>query len=234
MRRRVFRAERPIVEALADLTTRIHSDFKFDSRATTVDTPLADVLRLRRGVCQDFAHLATGCLRSMGLAARYTSGYLRTTPPPGKARLVGADASHAWSLVLVRTARLGRLRSHQRLLRQRFACYDRVGPRLRRRLPDPRRLRRRRRPSDRRQRRRRAGSGRVGRWQSPEFSAGRHAFCFLQSHQLTRYLRLSWHANVSLHMRKSHFLRQHLLPGLPTRNWLVRSVLQDDVVGANR
>jgi len=92
-----FPAQRPIVEALADLTTRIHADFKFDSRATSVDTPLADVLRLRRGVCQDFAHLATGCLRAMGLAARYTSGYLRTTPAPGKPRLVGADASHAWS-----------------------------------------------------------------------------------------------------------------------------------------
>src|SRR5215207_11212388 len=64
-----FPAKRPVIEALADLTTRIHSDFKFDSRATTVDTPLADVLRLRRGVCQDFAHLATGCLRAMGLPA---------------------------------------------------------------------------------------------------------------------------------------------------------------------
>src|SRR5262249_6607931 len=88
-----FPAKRPIVAALADLTERIHDDFKFDARATTVDTPLADVLRLRRGVCQDFAHLATGCLRSLGLAARYTSGYLRTLPPPGKPRLVGADAS---------------------------------------------------------------------------------------------------------------------------------------------
>jgi transglutaminase-like putative cysteine protease len=85
-----------IVDAIVDLTSRIHRDFKFDSRATTVNTPLADVLRLRRGVCQDFAHLATGCVRAMGLAARYTSGYLRTIPPPGKPRLVGTDASHAW------------------------------------------------------------------------------------------------------------------------------------------
>jgi transglutaminase-like putative cysteine protease len=91
-----FTARVSIVEAIVDLTSRIHRDFKFDSRATTVNTPLADVLRLRRGVCQDFAHLATGCLRAMGLAARYTSGYLRTIPPPGKPRLVGADASHAW------------------------------------------------------------------------------------------------------------------------------------------
>lgn len=93
---RSFDPGKPIVECLIDLTTRIHRDFKFDTRATHVNTPLADVLRLKRGVCQDFSHLAVGCLRSLGLAARYTSGYLRTTPPPGKPRLVGADASHAW------------------------------------------------------------------------------------------------------------------------------------------
>ncbi len=92
-----FRPRRPIVEAIVDLSARIFRDFQFDARATTVDTPLPDVLRLRRGVCQDFAHLATGCLRAMGLAGRYTSGYLRTTPPPGKPRLIGADASHAWT-----------------------------------------------------------------------------------------------------------------------------------------
>jgi transglutaminase-like putative cysteine protease len=91
-----FPPNRPVLEALVDLSARIHGDFQFDPRATTVDTPLADVLRLRRGVCQDFAHLATGCVRAMGLTARYTSGYLRTTPPPGKPRLVGADVSHAW------------------------------------------------------------------------------------------------------------------------------------------
>ncbi len=91
-----FLPNRSIVQALVDLNVRIHHEFKFDPRATTVDTPLWEVLNLRRGVCQDFAHLATGCLRSMGLAARYVSGYLRTTPPPGKPRLVGADASHAW------------------------------------------------------------------------------------------------------------------------------------------
>lgn len=91
-----FLPGRSIVAALADLTDRIHNDFQFDTRATTVDTPLIEVIRLRRGVCQDFAHLAAGCLRAMGLAARYVSGYRRTTPPPGTARLVGADASHAW------------------------------------------------------------------------------------------------------------------------------------------
>lgn len=91
-----FTPRRPIAEAIKHLTARIHQDFKFDPRATNVDTPLADALRLRRGVCQDFAHLAVGCVRAMGLAARYTSGYLRTLPPPGRPRLIGADASHAW------------------------------------------------------------------------------------------------------------------------------------------
>lgn len=92
-----FTPRRPVIEALCELTTRIHIDFQFDQRATNVDTPLAEVLRLRRGVCQDFAHLIIGCIRSMGLAARYVSGYLRTIPPPGQPRLVGADASHAWT-----------------------------------------------------------------------------------------------------------------------------------------
>jgi transglutaminase-like putative cysteine protease len=92
-----FASGRPIVECIKDLAARIHRDFKFDPRATTVHTPLADVLRLRGGVCQDFAHLAVGALRSMGLPGRYVSGYLRTSPPPGKPRLIGADASHAWA-----------------------------------------------------------------------------------------------------------------------------------------
>jgi transglutaminase-like putative cysteine protease len=78
------------------LTESIYKDFKFDSKATTVRTSPEEVLRLRLGVCQDFAHLQVACLRSLGLAARYVSGYLRTYPPPGRARLVGADASHAW------------------------------------------------------------------------------------------------------------------------------------------
>jgi transglutaminase-like putative cysteine protease len=92
-----FPPARPIVECLRDLAARIHKDFRFDPRATTVHTPLAEVLRLASGVCQDFAHLAVGSLRAMGLPGRYVSGYLRTTPPPGKPRLVGADASHAWA-----------------------------------------------------------------------------------------------------------------------------------------
>ncbi|HZV34549.1 MAG TPA: transglutaminase family protein [Verrucomicrobiae bacterium] len=91
-----FAAGRPILEAVLDLTRRIHEDFKFESGATTVRTPLEQVITQRRGVCQDFAHFEIACLRAMGLPARYVSGYLETDPPPGKPRLAGADASHAW------------------------------------------------------------------------------------------------------------------------------------------
>jgi transglutaminase-like putative cysteine protease len=91
-----FMPGRPILDALSDLTARIHKDFRFDSKVTNVRTPTEEVFRKRRGVCQDFAHLQIACLRSLNLAARYVSGYLRTYPPPGKPRLVGADASHAW------------------------------------------------------------------------------------------------------------------------------------------
>ena len=91
-----FRAGRAILDAVLDLTARIHRDFEFDATATTVATPLARVLQQRRGVCQDFAHLQIACLRSLGLPARYVSGYLETAPPPGQPKLVGADASHAW------------------------------------------------------------------------------------------------------------------------------------------
>jgi len=91
-----FPQGRPLLEGVLDLTQRIHAEFHYDPTATTVATPLAEVLARRRGVCQDFAHLEIGCLRSLGLAARYSSGYLLTNPPPGQERLVGADASHAW------------------------------------------------------------------------------------------------------------------------------------------
>jgi transglutaminase-like putative cysteine protease len=91
-----FTPRRPMPEALLDLTARIHKDFRFDSKATSVRTPIEEVFKKRRGVCQDFAHLQIACLRSLNLAARYVSGYLRTYPPPGQPRLVGADASHAW------------------------------------------------------------------------------------------------------------------------------------------
>ena len=94
-----FTPGRPIVEATADLTARIHRDFKYDATATNVGTPLEEVWTNRRGVCQDFAHIQIACLRSLGLPARYVSGYLLTRPPPGRPRLVGADASHAWIAV---------------------------------------------------------------------------------------------------------------------------------------
>jgi transglutaminase-like putative cysteine protease len=91
-----FTPGRATPEALLDLTARIHQDFRFDAKATNVRTPIEEVFAKRRGVCQDFAHLQIACLRSLNLAARYVSGYLRTYPAPGQPRLVGADVSHAW------------------------------------------------------------------------------------------------------------------------------------------
>jgi transglutaminase-like putative cysteine protease len=91
-----FPPGRPLLESVLDLTARVHRDFVYDPRATTVATPLAEVFAKRRGVCQDFAHLELACLRSLGLAARYVSGYLCTTASPGQRRLLGADATHAW------------------------------------------------------------------------------------------------------------------------------------------
>jgi transglutaminase-like putative cysteine protease len=91
-----FAPGRPLLEGVLDLTARVHRDFVYDPRATTVATPLNEVFAKRRGVCQDFAHLELACLRSLGLAARYVSGYLCTNPAPGQRRLLGADATHAW------------------------------------------------------------------------------------------------------------------------------------------
>jgi transglutaminase-like putative cysteine protease len=94
--RKSFPEDIPLLVGVKDLNARIFRDFKYDPVATTIATPLEEVLEKRRGVCQDFAHLGIACLRSLGLAARYVSGYLRTLPAPGQQRLVGADASHAW------------------------------------------------------------------------------------------------------------------------------------------
>jgi transglutaminase-like putative cysteine protease len=91
-----FTPKRPILDAVTDLTRRIHEDFAFDPAATTVTTPVGEVFQTRRGVCQDFAHFQIACLRSISLPARYVSGYLETDPPPGQPKLRGADASHAW------------------------------------------------------------------------------------------------------------------------------------------
>ena len=96
-----FVARRPLLEAVLDLTRRMSEDFKFDPKATTVATPLEQVIKHRHGVCQDFAHFQIGCFRALGLPARYVSGYLETLPPPGKARLIGADASHAWVQIFI-------------------------------------------------------------------------------------------------------------------------------------
>jgi transglutaminase-like putative cysteine protease len=97
--RESFPHERPLLEAAMDLTHRIYRDFRFDTKATEVSTPVETFFEKRRGVCQDFSHLQIACMRSLGLPARYISGYLRTLPPPGKPRLIGADASHAWCAV---------------------------------------------------------------------------------------------------------------------------------------
>ncbi|HEY8961926.1 MAG TPA: transglutaminase family protein [Luteolibacter sp.] len=94
-----FSPGRPILEASQSLMTRIFHDFRFDTRATDIATPVAEVLERRAGVCQDFAHFMLACLRSLGLPARYVSGYLETVPPEGRERLIGADASHAWLAV---------------------------------------------------------------------------------------------------------------------------------------
>lgn len=96
-----FAPGRPLLEAGFDLICAIHRDFKYSPQSTSIATPVLEIIRIRRGVCQDFAHLALSCLRSLGLPARYVSGYLETVPPPGRPRLVGADASHAWIQIWV-------------------------------------------------------------------------------------------------------------------------------------
>jgi len=91
-----FPPGRPVLQAVMALMGRIQREFTFDTVATDLATPVSEVLKKKAGVCQDFAHLMLACLRSLGLPARYVSGYLETKPPPGKVRLTGADASHAW------------------------------------------------------------------------------------------------------------------------------------------
>lgn len=91
-----FTPGRPLLSAAVDLTKRIHADFTYQPGVTSIATPVSAVFQARRGVCQDFAHLQIAMLRSLGLSARYVSGYLLTRPPPGAKKLVGADATHAW------------------------------------------------------------------------------------------------------------------------------------------
>lgn len=94
-----FTPGRPLIDVLRDLTSRIYADFTYRSGSTTISTQVAEVLAAREGVCQDFARLAIACLRANNLAASYVSGYLATDPPPGKQRMVGIDATHAWASV---------------------------------------------------------------------------------------------------------------------------------------
>ncbi|MEM7568621.1 MAG: transglutaminase family protein [Pseudomonadota bacterium] len=96
MAKAFFQPETPILEGAAGLMEHIYKSFSYDPEATHVDTPVDDVLRLKRGVCQDFAHIQIACLRALGIPARYVSGYLLTHPPEGEEKLQGADASHAW------------------------------------------------------------------------------------------------------------------------------------------
>jgi len=91
-----FTPARPLFDAAMDLTQRMFDDLAYESNSTEINTPAVDALAQRKGVCQDFAHIMLGCLRTLGLPARYVSGYLLTQPPPGQPRLLGADASHAW------------------------------------------------------------------------------------------------------------------------------------------
>ncbi|MEJ0095747.1 MAG: transglutaminase family protein [Methylocella sp.] len=91
-----FSPGRPVLEGAVELMQRIRADFKYDTKATVVSTPIWEAFEKRRGVCQDFAHIMIAGLRGLGLPARYISGYIRTIPPPGKKRLEGADAMHAW------------------------------------------------------------------------------------------------------------------------------------------
>lgn len=92
----LFSPGEPLLECAQALMTHIHTSMTYEGGSTAIDTPALDALAQRKGVCQDFAHIMIGCLRSLGLAARYVSGYLLTQPPPGQPRLIGADASHAW------------------------------------------------------------------------------------------------------------------------------------------
>jgi transglutaminase-like putative cysteine protease len=94
-----FPPGRPLLEAVHDFNRRLHREFVYEPNFTTVTTPVLEVLANRRGVCQDFAHVAIGCLRSLGVPARYVSGYIESVPPPGQAPVRGAGASHAWLAV---------------------------------------------------------------------------------------------------------------------------------------
>ena len=126
-----FPQDRPLLEASSRSHARNHiAILRFDTEATEVTTPVQAFFEKRRGVCQDFAHLQIACIRSLGLPARYISGYLRTLPPPGKPRLVGADASHAWCSVWSPGCRMDRFRSHEQLHPHGRSHHGGMGTRL--------------------------------------------------------------------------------------------------------
>ncbi|SLM32406.1 putative transglutaminase protein [Desulfamplus magnetovallimortis] len=97
----IFLPGAPVLKAAMELTGKIFKEFKYDPQATTTTTPVETAFDIKRGVCQDFAHIQIACLRSLGLPARYISGYLHTLPPPGKPKLIGSDASHAWLAIYI-------------------------------------------------------------------------------------------------------------------------------------
>lgn len=99
----LFQADKPLLQATMEFTSKVFNEFVFDPTSTTVTTPLPEILANKRGVCQDFAHFSIGCLRSLGFPVRYVSGYIETLPAPGQEKLVGADASHAWFSIYVPT-----------------------------------------------------------------------------------------------------------------------------------
>lgn len=96
-----FKGDRSVFQAAYELMQRIYTDFDFDAEFSTVSTPIEEVMREKKGVCQDFAQIAIACIRSVGLPAKYVSGYIETVPPPGKEKLIGADASHAWFAIFI-------------------------------------------------------------------------------------------------------------------------------------
>lgn len=100
----IFKSGVSVIDGVEVLTRRIHDEFRYDTTATDVNTSTADAFEMKAGVCQDFAHVQIACLRSIGIPARYVSGYLRTYPPPGKPRLIGCDESHAWISVYAGSA----------------------------------------------------------------------------------------------------------------------------------
>jgi transglutaminase-like putative cysteine protease len=110
--RATFSPNKPLLQASCELMTRIHQEFTYASQSTDINTPALQALQQRQGVCQDFAHILLGCLRTQGLAARYVSGYLLTEPPEGQTRLIGSDASHAWVSVYVPDVQDDRLCTH--------------------------------------------------------------------------------------------------------------------------